>query len=76
MIVNMHEAKSQLSRLVERARHGEEIVIAKDGAPVARLVALGTGLTSRQPGAMKGRIDAGDDFLAPLPEEELAAWER
>lgn len=76
MIVNMHEAKSQLSRLVERARHGEEIVIAKDGTPVAQLVPFGVERTTREPGAMKGRIDAGDAFFEPLPEEELEAWER
>ena len=71
-VVNMHEAKSTLSRLVEEAAAGEEIVIARAGEPVARLVAI-----ERQPrrlGRWKGRVQISRDFDAPLPSEELEAW--
>lgn len=70
--VNVHEAKTQLSRLLERAHAGEEIVIAKNGAPYARLVPLDKP-RPREPGLLKGKIE--DSFFDPLPEDELAAWE-
>ena len=72
--VNVHEAKTNLSRLLAQVEAGEEVVIARNGKPVARLVAL-----SRQRGprfgSWKGRIVIDDSFFDPLPEEELAAWE-
>lgn len=71
--VNVHEAKTHLSRLLERAHAGEEIVIAKSGKPYARLCALEP-LSPRQPGLLAGTI--GEAFFEPLPEEELGAWER
>jgi prevent-host-death family protein len=70
--VNVHEAKTQLSRLLERAHAGEEIVIAKNGQPYARLVPLEKA-KAREPGLLKGRVE--DAFFEPLPESELAAWE-
>ncbi len=73
--VNIHEAKTQLSRLVESASQGEEIIIAKAGKPVARLVALAPALAPRQKGALKGRIRIGAGFDAPLPEDVLALFE-
>ena len=70
--VNIHEAKTQFSQLVDRAHSGEEIVVAKDGEPWARLVPLGPP-AARQPGLLRGlRIDAA--FDEPLPDEELDAW--
>jgi len=72
--VNMHEAKSQLSKLVERARLGEEVVIAKDGQPVARLVALAAAETERPMGLYAGKIAIHADFEAPLPDEFLEAF--
>ena len=72
--VNIHEAKTHLSRLVERVEHGEEIVIARGGKPVARLVPFTPELTPREPGALRGRIHVADDFDAPLPPEVLAAF--
>ena len=70
--VNIHEAKTQFSQLVDRAHGGEEIVVAKDGKPWARLVPLGPP-KSRQPGLLRGlRMDAA--FDEPLPKEELDAW--
>jgi prevent-host-death family protein len=73
--VNLHEAKTHLSRLVDRAAAGEEIVIAKSGRPVARLVAFDRDMTPRRTGAMQGLIHIADDFDAPLPPELLADFE-
>jgi prevent-host-death family protein len=72
--VNLHEAKTQLSRLVDRAAAGEEIVIARSGKPVARLIAFDRDVTPRQLGSMRGLIDVADDFDAPLPPEVLALF--
>jgi prevent-host-death family protein len=72
--VNIHEAKTHLSRLVEDAARGEEIVIAKAGKPIARLVALTEKKAVRKPGALKGKIRISPDFDAPLSREELALW--
>lgn len=74
MQVNMHEAKTHLSRLVERVEAGEEIVVNRAGKPVARLVAVRPATVSRTPGALRGRIRVSDDFDAPLPEETAAAF--
>jgi prevent-host-death family protein len=73
VMVNVHEAKTQLSKLLERVHAGEEIVIAKNGEPYARLVPLQQP-KPREPGLLKGKIE--ESFFEPLPEEELAAWER
>lgn len=72
---NIHQAKTHLSRLVEQAAQGEEIVIAKAGKPIARLVAMGKPKQARRkPGALKGRGWVADDFDAPLPEGLLRQW--
>lgn len=71
-VINVHEAKTHLSRLLDRAHAGEEIVIGKAGEPYARLVPLKR-RTKRELGFIEGRLDAA--FFGPLPEEELAAWE-
>lgn len=70
-IVNVHEAKTHLSRLLERVRAGEEIILAKAGEPYARLVPL-PAQGERVPGLLKGRLT--DAFFEPLPEDELEAW--
>jgi prevent-host-death family protein len=72
--VNIHEAKSQLSRLIEAAVSGEEVIIAKAGTPVVRLVSVGTKPKLRF-GLMKGKIKIADDFNAPLPDDVLATFE-
>ena len=72
--VNIHEAKTHLSRLLAQVEAGEEVVIARNGKPVARLVACER-RGRRQFGSLKGRIKLDDSFFDPLPEEELAAWE-
>jgi prevent-host-death family protein len=74
--VNIHPAKTHFSRLVERAAKGEEIVIARAGRPVARLVPLGSAARPRRPGLLKGRIRIRKDFDAPLPEDVLRLFER
>jgi len=66
-IVNVHEAKTHLSRLLARAHAGEEIVIAKSGEPYARLVPLRKRAPKREPGTLKGRVALGDAFFEPLP---------
>lgn len=73
--INIHEAKTHLSRLVEEAAGGEDIIIAKAGKPVARLVALDQAPRSRSRGRLKGKIWIAEDFDAPLPAEVLAAFD-
>jgi prevent-host-death family protein len=73
--VNIHQAKTQLSKLVEAAAQGEEIIIAKAGKPVARLLALEqAGHKTRQSGGLKGQIWPADNFDDPMSAEELALW--
>ena len=72
--VNMHEAKTSLSRLVERAEAGEEIVIARAGKPAARLVPF-VATRRRRLGLLDGRFTIPDDFNAPMPESVLRAFE-
>ena len=73
--VNIHEAKTALSKLVEREEAGEEIVIARAGTPVAKLVALRPGRARRRLGLLDGRFRIPDDFNRPLPESLLKAFE-
>jgi len=73
--VNLYQAKTHLSELVERAASGEEVVIAKAGEPKAGLVPLARPARPRKPGAWKGRVVVSPDFDAPLPEDVLAAFE-
>lgn len=70
--INLNEAKAHLSRLVDAAVAGEEIIIARAGKPVVRLTPVDE-LAPRRPGIAKGRIT--EAFFEPLPEQELAAWE-
>jgi prevent-host-death family protein len=73
-VVNVHQAKTRLSKLLAQVEAGEEVVIARRGEPVARLVRCKR-RGKRQFGAMKGQVDIDDSFFDPLPEEELKAWE-
>ena len=73
-IVNVHEAKTHLSRLLERVIHGEEVIIARAGTPVARLVAFQPS-RARALGLDAGRVVIASDFDAPLPAEVLADFE-
>ena len=73
IIVNVHEAKTHLSRLIDQAHAGQEIILAKAGKPYARLMPLAKEPARRQPGRLAGQ--AGDEFFDPLPPAELDAWE-
>ena len=70
--VNIHQAKTQLSRLLERVAAGEEIIIAKSGKPFVKLVPFRE--VVRQPRRLKGKIKIGRDFDAPLPDSLAAAF--
>jgi len=74
-IFNLYEAKSSLSRLVDRAAAGEEIIIAKSGKPMARLVPIARRVRRREPGGWEGQVFIADDFDAPLPDEIVRAFE-
>ncbi len=71
--VNIHEAKTHLSRLLARAHAGEEIIIAKAGKPIAKLVPVSQG-RDRIPGIAKGSVT--EAFFEELPEKELEAWKQ
>ncbi len=73
--INIHEAKTHLSKLLLRVMAGEEIVIAKAGKPVARIVPFEPKPAQRVPGSAKGKIWIAPDFVAPLPPELLDAFE-
>ena len=66
--VNMHEAKSSLSQLVKRAESGEDVVIARNGVPVARLTRINAPKSKLPWGILRGKIEMADDFDAPLEE--------
>lgn len=72
--VNIHAAKTQLSRLLDAVSKGEEVVIARAGTPVARLVPFEPP-KKRVLGTMRGKLDISDDFDAPLPDDLLALFE-
>lgn len=74
--VNIHEAKTHFSKLLARVKAGEEIIIAKAGKPVARLVPVTERPIQRVAGSAKGKITVAPDFDAPLPERVLEAFER
>ena len=67
--INIHEAKTHLSRLIEQIISGKEIVIAKHGKPVARLIPYTNTVKKRKPGRLQGKIKMAADFDAPLPDD-------
>ena len=71
--VNVHQAKTHLSRLLERVAAGEEVIIARAGKPVARLVSIER-KEPRKPGLAKGHVT--EAFFEPLPADELDAWQQ
>jgi prevent-host-death family protein len=73
--IKVHEAKTNLSKLIEQACRGEEVIIARGATPVGRLVPIGEVKGRRQPGALRGKFQVGPEFFEPLPAEELSAWE-
>lgn len=74
MIVNVHAAKTNLSKLIEQAEAGEEVIIARNSEPVVKLVPVGRTKPKRVFGSMKGRFTVPPEFFDPLPDDELAAW--
>ncbi len=75
--VNVHDAKTHFSKLIDAAHAGETIVLAKDGRPWAQLVPLDPTPQQRRPGALAGRITLppAEELMAPLPPDELSAWD-
>lgn len=73
-IVNVHAAKTHLSRLIERACAGEEIVIARNNEPVVKLVPVQETEPQRRRGSLEGQVIVPDSFFDPLPPEELDTW--
>lgn len=73
--VNIHEAKTRLSELLRRVAAGEEILIARAGKPIARLLPIEAPCEPRKPGSARGLISIGDDFDEPLPDEVLEEFE-
>ena len=71
----VHDAKTNLSKLIERAERGEDIVIARGDKPAVRMVPVGALKPERKPGTFKGKFTVPDSFFEPLPEAELAAWD-
>jgi len=74
-MVTVHEAKTNLSRLIERAENGEEIIIARRRTPVAKLVGLHVAVPARKFGSMRGQARVSNAFFEPLPATELEGWE-
>jgi prevent-host-death family protein len=75
-VVNMHQAKSSLSRLVERALAGEDVVIARNGEPLVKLVPISQLRKQRVPGRYTGKIRIAPDCFEPMSEEESDLWEK
>lgn len=75
--VNVHEAKTHFSKLLDRAHAGEEIILAKAGKPYAKLVPINPGQErpKRRGGQFAGLFTVGDEIFDPLPEDELRLWE-
>jgi antitoxin (DNA-binding transcriptional repressor) of toxin-antitoxin stability system len=74
-IFTVHHAKTNLSGLIKKATVGEEIIIARGDKPVVRLLPLTDVAGKRKLGSLKSTLHVGPEFFAPLPPEELAAWE-
>lgn len=73
--VTIHEAKTNLSRLIQKVASGEDVIIARGSKPVARLVAIEEPSAKRTPGSFRGKFQLGAEFFEPLPSTELDAWE-
>lgn len=73
--VTIHQAKTNLSQLIEQACQGEEIVIARGPKPVVRLVPVTDEKGRRKSGALRGKLDVGPEFFEPLSQDELDLWE-
>ena len=74
-VVTIHQAKTNLSRLIKKASAGEDVIIAGGSKPVARLVPVGELKGKRQPGSLKGKLRVGPEFFDPLPKSERSGSE-
>jgi prevent-host-death family protein len=74
-VINIHEAKTHLSRIVDEVAAGAEVIIAKAGKPMARLSPVTAAVKRKRLGLLKGKVKVPDNFNAPLPDEVLAAFE-
>jgi prevent-host-death family protein len=75
VVVNIHAAKTQLSKLLDAAAAGEEVIIAKAGKPMAKLVSIDAAAPPRRLGILDGKIHVPDDFDDPLPDDIIAEFE-
>jgi prevent-host-death family protein len=75
-VINIHEAKTHLSRIVEEVAAGKEVIIAKAGKPMARLVPMQENVTKKTLGLLKGKIKISANFNKPLPETVMQLFER
>ncbi len=73
--INIHDAKTHFSKLIEAVAQGEQVIIARAGKPVARLSSISVKKIVRRAGALKGKISISDDFNAPLPNDLIASFE-
>ena len=73
--VTVHDAKSNLSRLIKKACEGEEMIITRDSQSVALLIALANANKHRKPGSLKGKLRVGAEFFEPLPESQSLEWQ-
>ena len=73
--VKIHEAKTNLSKLIAQAERGEDVVISRGKTPVARLLPIAAAHRRRRPGSLRGKLRVGPEFFAPLPPDELSGWE-
>jgi prevent-host-death family protein len=74
-VSTIHQAKTNLSRLIARAERGEEVLIARGKEPVVRLVPVKKPANKRELGIFNGEFEVGPEFFEPLPPEELESWE-
>lgn len=74
-VVTIHEAKTNLSRLINKAANGEDVIISRGSKPVARIVPIGEVKGKRVPGSLKGKLLVGPKFFESLPATELKLWE-
>lgn len=74
-IINIHEAKTHLSRIIDEVAAGAEVIIAKAGKPMARLTAIEATVRPKRLGLLKGKIKVADDFNSPLDDDVIAGFE-
>jgi prevent-host-death family protein len=75
-VINIYDAKTQLSKLIEEAAAGRDVVIARGGKPVARLTQLGAAKRTLKFGVLRGKIKVSEDFDAPLPSDVQTQFQR